>query len=222
MDAIAYKLIEMGVQKGDFIASSLPFFPEHIFLMYACFKIGAIFAPLDIRLKAPEVEQCLKLINAKMYFHLGQTDVADFGKLAKIVVDNCDFIKACIQFSDPDQINESSDICNVISAYEFASDAQELFRKVNTGKRKDLSQKLQEMSQALDERDGCSVVYTTGSTSGYPKPALLCHQGIIVNNLCIGLACDVQANRDHLVVNMPPSTCWGIDRTIYDRSFLGW
>lgn len=221
MDAIAYKLIDMGIKKGDFIASSLPFFPEHVFLMYACFKIGAIFAPLDIRLKAPEVERCLRLINAKMYFHLGETDIADFGKLAEVIMNNCDFIKTCVQFSQPDQINESNDITTVVSGFEFALDAQNLFRKVNMGERKDLATKLQEMTAAVNERDGCLVIYTTGSTSGYPKPALLCHQGITVQNLCMTQVGDLEQGKDAMLVNMPPSHVGGLTQQFMSTLFVG-
>jgi acyl-CoA synthetase (AMP-forming)/AMP-acid ligase II len=75
--AIAIKLTEMGLKKGDFLATSLPFLPEHIFLQYACFQIGVIHVPLDLRLKAPEVIRCLTLVKAKAYCHLGKTPNAD-------------------------------------------------------------------------------------------------------------------------------------------------
>ena len=37
-------------------------FPEHIALCYACLKIGAIFAPIDLRLKDHEVKRDLDKI----------------------------------------------------------------------------------------------------------------------------------------------------------------
>jgi fatty-acyl-CoA synthase len=63
--AFALKLLDMGLKKGDFLATSLPMLTEHIFLEYACFKIGVIFTPLDLRLKGPEVIRSLSLIKAK-------------------------------------------------------------------------------------------------------------------------------------------------------------
>jgi acyl-CoA synthetase (AMP-forming)/AMP-acid ligase II len=147
--------------------------------------------------------------------------VADFGKLAEIVINNCDFVQYCVQFSQPDQINESTDICTTISAFEFALEAQELFRKANTGERKDLAQKLQEMSQNVNEREGCIVIYTTGSTSGYPKPALLCHQGIVVNNLTMGSAGQMDPTGDIMVVNMPPSHVGGLTQQFMTCLFWG-
>ncbi len=221
MDAIAYKLVEMGIKKGDFVASSLPFFPEHVFIMYACFKIGAAFAPLDLRLKPSEIERCISLINARMYFHLGKTDIADFAKMSEAVMSDCDCIEHCIQFSNPDDINEGNDQCTVTSALEFALDARELLRKVHRGERKDLSDKLREMSEAVDERDGCLVIYTTGSTSGYPKPALLCHQGITVNNLCSALAYGFDGSEEVGLVNMPASHVGGLTQQFMTCVFVG-
>ena len=58
--AFAAKLLSMGIQKGDVVATTLVLLKEHVFLMYACYRIGAIIAPLDPRLKAHEVDQCFK------------------------------------------------------------------------------------------------------------------------------------------------------------------
>ena len=63
--ALALRLIEWGYGPGDYLATLLPLTVEHIFLEYACFKIGVIHAPLDMRLKADEVVRSLELIQAK-------------------------------------------------------------------------------------------------------------------------------------------------------------
>jgi len=47
IDLFALRLMSMGIGKGDRVASMLVLIPEHMMLMYACFKIGAIFCPLD-------------------------------------------------------------------------------------------------------------------------------------------------------------------------------
>ncbi len=68
--ALAAELLRRGFSKGDFLATSLPFTLEHIFLEYACFKIGVIHAPLDLRLRPPEVARCLGMIRPRGYFAL--------------------------------------------------------------------------------------------------------------------------------------------------------
>ncbi len=70
VDFFALKLLDMGIRKVDTIATLLVLLPEHIFLMYACFKIGAIIAPLDVRLQDDEVVRDIGKIKAKAFFFL--------------------------------------------------------------------------------------------------------------------------------------------------------
>jgi acyl-CoA synthetase (AMP-forming)/AMP-acid ligase II len=217
--AISLKLIEIGIGKGDFIATSLPFFPEHIFLMYGAFKIGAIIVPLDLRLKPNEVLRSVSSVNAKVYAHLGETDFAEFNKVAEAVRDNQDFIEYFIQFSVPDACIEETREEKVISAWEFAKDAEELYRQVNEGKKLDLKDKYDKMHRDIQGTDGCIVIYTTGST-GYPKPALLSHQGVTVQNICLALGFGMTEN-DSMLVNLPPSHVGGLTQQCMTPWYLG-
>ncbi|MCF2139874.1 MAG: acyl--CoA ligase [Candidatus Lokiarchaeota archaeon] len=218
--ALAFKLIDLGIQKGDFIATSLPFLPEHIFIQYACFKIGAIHVPLDIRLKPTEVVRCLSLVKAKMYFHLGETDVADFKSMVQIVRDNVDCVQYFIQFSKPDQLIEEAGEESVISAWSFAKSAHQLYMLIHQGKRQDLLETYEKMHSNIQETDGCQVIYTTGST-GYPKPALLSHQGITAQNLCMGWGFDLRYKDLVMLVNLPPSHVGGQAEQLITTFFFG-
>ena len=217
--SIAIKLISMDIKKGDYIATSLPFLPEHIFLQYACFKIGAIHVPLDIRLKPTEVIRSLTLVKAKMYFHLGDTDFADFAALAEMVRDNLDFVEFFVQFNKPDEIIEEIGTAKIISAWEFAKDAQDLTQKMKNGEIPELLKKFEDMHNNIQETDGCQVIYTTGST-GYPKPALLSHQGITTQNLCLCFCFNVDEN-DIMLVNLPPSHVGGQAEQLMSPFFVG-
>ena len=68
----ALKLIDLGIKKGDIISTQLALFPEHIALMYACMRIGAIFSPIDLRLKKEEVRRDLDKTQSKMFFFHGK------------------------------------------------------------------------------------------------------------------------------------------------------
>jgi len=212
--AIAMKLTEMGLKKGDFLATSLPFLPEHIFLEYACFQIGVVHVPLDLRLKPPEVIRCLTLVKAKAYCHLGMTPNADFGALGKAVRQSCSFVEHFIQFSKPDECNEGA-----ISAFTLAKDAEELMKKVLSGQAPELAKKYLEAKDSIVETDGCQVIYTTGST-GAPKPALLSHRGITSQNLTLGMGFDMTEN-DTMCVNLPPSHVGGQAEQLMTPWFFG-
>jgi len=101
--ALALNLLKAGYRPGDFLATMLPLLPEHICLEYACFKIGVIHAPLDLRLKAPEVIRSLLLIKARGFAHLGPVPAADFRELARTVQSRCPFVQHYLQFSAPEE-----------------------------------------------------------------------------------------------------------------------
>lgn len=196
--AFAAKLLALGIRKGDVVATALPLLKEHVFLMYACYRIGAIIAPLDLRLKAPEVDYCFSKMRPKIYFSLGKTEVADFRPiLTKMIkrhgTQNGGPCMHFVQFQkEADQIVEGA-----IGIVEFASDVKKIFIKSL------LTGKVKKAQRQVRARDPILIIFTTGST-GYPKPALLCSENILVQN--IGLTAGFEFGPGEvMLVNLPPS-----------------
>jgi acyl-CoA synthetase (AMP-forming)/AMP-acid ligase II len=197
--ALALKLIGLGFRPGDFLATSLPLLAEHVLLEYACFKIGVIHAPLDLRLKAPEVIRSLQLIEAKGFAFLGQTPIADFRALGQAVRQACPFVEHFIQFSAPSDLIEGA-----ISAPQMAAEAvAEAPEILLAGEKSPTWQAYEQAHGAVEPTDGAQVIYTTGST-GFPKPALLSHQNITVQNMCLAGAFEM-GEGSRMLVNLPPS-----------------
>jgi fatty-acyl-CoA synthase len=213
--ALAMLLLRMGYQKGDFLATSLPYLTEHIYLEYACFKIGAIHVPLDLRLKGPEVIRSLSLIQAKGYAFLGETPLADFRELGKAVMAHCPFVEHFIQFSTPEETIEGA-----ISVSSLAAEAQALGLEAarDPAGSAALAAYLQ-ATAAVEENDGAQVIFTTGST-GYPKPALLSHRNITCQNMCLGAAFDMGEDT-RMLVNLPPSHVGGQAEQLMTTFFYG-
>jgi fatty-acyl-CoA synthase len=213
--ALAMQLLKMGFRKGDFFATSLPFLTEHIYLEYACFKIGLIYTPLDLRLKGPEVIRSLALIQAKGYAFLGQTPVADFRELGKAVMAHCPFVEHLVQFSPPEETVEGA-----ISAFTLAAEAQAL--AVQAAQNPADSPALKAYVEAaadVGESDGAMVIFTTGST-GYPKPALLSHRNITCQNMCLGTAFGMD-EKTRMLVNLPPSHVGGQTEQFMTTLYFG-
>ena len=213
--ALALKMLRLGFGKGDFLATSLPFLPEHIFLQYACFKIGVIHAPLDLRLKAPEVIRCLSLIRAKGFAFLGRTPLADFSALGRAVKGNCPFAEIFIQFSPPEETLDFA-----VSAATLAQEAaEEAFAALSDPAQAHHLDAYQAATAAVAENDGAQVIYTTGST-GLPKPALLSHRNISVQNMCLGGAFGIMEGA-RMLVNLPPSHVGGQAEQLMTPFFWG-
>jgi len=72
-DRMAAGLLEVGIRSGDRIALHFVNRPELVLAYYACFKIGAVAVPLNVRLKGAELEYILQHSGARLY--LGQHDL---------------------------------------------------------------------------------------------------------------------------------------------------
>ncbi len=191
--AFAAKLLSLGIKKGDIVATSLPLLKEHIFLMYACYRIGAILAPLDLRLKAQEIDRNLTKIKPKIYFFLGKTERLDFRPLIAEVMNNHPECKYWVQFQkEPNLIMDGA-----IGIAEFAKGIKNTYIKAL------ITGKIKSAQKQVDKNDPCLIIFTTGST-GYPKPALLSHYNILIQN--IGLYVGFGMSKDDIMcVNLPPS-----------------
>ena len=105
--AFAAKLLSIGLKKGDIVATSLPLLKEHIFLMYACYRLGIIIAPLDLRLKTEEINRNFEKMKprVKAYFFLGKTPTVDFRPLIEEVMKNHrDTCKYWVQFQKEEDL----------------------------------------------------------------------------------------------------------------------
>jgi len=191
--AFAAKLLSMGIGKGDVVATTLVLLKEHVYLMYACFRIGAIIAPLDPRLKVSEVDYCFSQMKPKAYFFLGPTPNTDFSKIAAALMEkHSDYCKVWIQFTG-DKAIEGAQLVK-----DFAADIKKIYIVQGL-----LLGKVKKAQKKVKTKDPCLIIFTTGST-GKPKPALLCHEAILVQNinLMVGFA---MKESDRMVVNLPPS-----------------
>jgi acyl-CoA synthetase (AMP-forming)/AMP-acid ligase II len=197
--ALAGELLRMGFRKGDFLAASLPLANEHILLEYACFRLGVIHTPLDLRLNPAEVLRSLGLIRARGYVFPGKTAVADFAALGEAVRRHCDFVEHFIQLSP---LREC--IPGATSFFDVLARA---------------ASNPEPAGQDVTEFDGAQVIFTTGST-GSPKPALLSHRSITCQNLCLGKAFGFGPELKTLC-NLPASHVGGQAEILMTTLFTG-
>ncbi|MCP4021559.1 MAG: acyl--CoA ligase [Desulfobacteraceae bacterium] len=216
IDFFALKLLDLGIKKGDRVATQLVLLPEHMALMYACFKIGAIFAPLDVRLIENEVVRDINKIDAAAFFFLGDTPVKDFRKVGSAVKKGCPSVKHLVQFT-PDP-KPGDIIPGALGITRLMSKPRLIFLKL-----KDMiTGNLNTIYELLDKRTPALIIYTTGTT-GEPKPAVLCHENIIVQNRVLERGIDYKGKAQDIsiLVNLPPSHVGCITETFMTTMFMG-
>ncbi|MCL2156082.1 MAG: acyl--CoA ligase [Leptospirales bacterium] len=209
VSAFSAKLLSLGLKKGDIVATSLPMLKEHIYLIYACYRIGLIVAPLDLRLKTEEIVYCLEKIKPKAYFFLGKTPLADFRPMIQEVMKKTTGIKYWIQFQQEPELV----IDGAIGIKDFAKDIKKVFIKsLFTGS-------VKKARKLVDKRDPCLIIFTTGST-GSPKPGLMCHENISIQNIGLEVGFELSEN-DKMLVNLPPSHVGGLTEQLATTIFGG-
>lgn len=216
IDFFALRLLDMGIQKGDRVATQLVLVPEHMILMYACFKIGAIIAPLDVRLTEDEVVRDVNKIAPKAFFFLGETPIRDFRKVGQAVKKGCPGVAHLVQFTPNPKPSDLLDGAMAIT--DMMNKKRLVWLKI-----KDMVKgRLKRIYQGITTRTPCLIIYTTGTT-GAPKPAVLCHENIIVQNqiLARGFGSEVSHDNFTCLVNLPPSHVGCVTETFMTTLFLG-
>ncbi|OQX96900.1 MAG: AMP-dependent synthetase [Bacteroidetes bacterium 4572_117] len=212
-DFFALRLLDMGIKKGDIIATQLALFPEHVALMYACLKIGAIFSPIDLRLKKEEVRRDLDKTKPKMFFFLGKTPIIDFNEIGEYVRDNCKYINYMVQvLADP---TKETPIKGALTIQAMMSKPKLVWLKI-----KDVfTGGLNKIYKTIDTKMPAIIIFTTGTT-GTPKPALMSHENIIVQNEVLRKGAQMDEN-NRTLVNLPPSHVGCITETLLTTLYIG-
>jgi acyl-CoA synthetase (AMP-forming)/AMP-acid ligase II len=213
IDFFALRLLDAGIKRGDRVATQLPTLPEHFALMYACFAVGAIAAPLDLRLQNDEVTRDLAKIEPKAFFFLGETPVRNFREVGTAVRQACPYIDHLVQFTPGAKGETLAD--GAVSITDFMAKGRLILLKLGNL----FTKRLAKARDGARPTDPALIIYTTGTT-GEPKPAVLSHENILVQNEVlrrgVGLAGDTS-----ILVNLPPSHVAGTSEAPMTTWYVG-
>ncbi|HEY1208230.1 MAG TPA: class I adenylate-forming enzyme family protein [Terracidiphilus sp.] len=203
--AMATELLRMGFAKGDYLVTLLPLTVDHVLLEYSCFKIGVIVAPLDLRMSPAEVMRALEILRPRGFASLGPTAPLDLRPLWKAIQTQCKWIQHFIVVDSEEEIAGTQSFASVAEAASHAATAEG--SAVLAG-------------ITVNEDDGALVIFTTGST-GSPKPALLSHRNITVQNMCISGVFFGGDRGTRTLVNLPASHVGGQTEAMMSTFFGG-
>ena len=160
-NAVANYLTQSGLGPGDHVALSCPNLPYFPMVYYGILKAGCVVVPLNVLLKAPEIEYHLDDSNAKAYFVFEGTDelpMAKAGAAAFEKVDACEHL--VVMTADP---ASSSPIDGATTLGQILHSQPKTFELVPR--------------QATDT---AVILYTSGTT-GRPKGAELSQLNMALN-----------------------------------------
>ena len=189
--AVALHLLRLGFRKGDTFATVLPLTSEHLFLEYACFKLGVIFVPLDLRLPAAEILRSLLLVSASGFAFVKIPGINDLHEFCSQMAGQRPTLRVLLQFAGANDCAQGVTPMGVFMAEVMQAAKNDAL--------------ISEFRRAeVDENNGALVIFTTGST-GSPKPALLSHRNASCQAMCISQALLRGGNDLVTLVNLPPS-----------------
>lgn len=156
-----------------------------------------IVAPLDLRLSTAEVIRALEILRPRGFFGLGVRGPFDPRETWRAAQAQCPSVQHFITVDSTEPIPGTR---------SFASIAEQAWRSVTEemSARDAGSAALAEITSDITEEDGALVIFTTGST-GSPKPALLSHRNITVQNMCLSGAFFGGDRGTRTLVNLPSS-----------------
>jgi acyl-CoA synthetase (AMP-forming)/AMP-acid ligase II len=195
--ALAAELLRLGFRKGDFLLTLLPMTVEHVLLEYACFRVGVIVAPLDLRLSPAEVVRAARILSPRGLVAMAAAPPFDLPAIWRAVFAEAPPIEHCYAEGPAGSIEGALPLDTLLAAAMRGFDpAFELTEEDRAA--------LDRADAAITPDDGALVIFTTGST-GSPKPALLSHRNITAQNLCLCGAFFAGDSGRSALVNLPPS-----------------
>ncbi len=160
-DDVSYGLLQLGVKKGDTVASICNNRPEWNFLDMGIMQIGAIHVPIYPTISDGDYKYILNHAEVKAIFVAGEEQ---YGKVEHLLPDSC-----CIEH------------VYSVKAMEGLPSLQHL-REL--GRANPAPEKVKEMKDATGWDDLATMIYTSGTT-GNPKGVMLSHGNIITNVMSI-------------------------------------
>lgn len=161
VNQVANALLDMGITRGDAVALSCPNIPFFPIVYYGVLKAGATIVPLNVLLKATEIQYHLEDSGAKAYFCFEGNAGLPVGKMG---LEAFEQVPACEHFTLlMPSLSDTSSLDGVQSLGELIADKPTTFDTVD-----------------CQDDDSAVVLYTSGTT-GQPKGAELTHYNMRMN-----------------------------------------
>ena len=174
----AFGLLELGIQKGDKIATISHNRPEWNFIDMGMSMIGVIHVPLYTSLNLTEYTEVIHHCDAKMII------ISDKQLHSKIttIVDQCPLVEKIYTFDEIDGVPNWLEIV-----------------ELGKNNRSKWEHKMEEIKNSISPKDCVSLIYTSGTT-GTPKGVMLSHENLVQNFLAAAKVFQLTADQRYLSI----------------------
>lgn len=155
---ISYGLLQLGIKKGDCIATITPNRPEWNFLDMAIMQIGAIHVAIYPTISESDYNYILHHANVKLIFVFGWELLRKINNIIEGIPELTDKVYTLRNLRGYRHLNEV----------------------IELGRANPCPQYLQEIKDSITPDDVVSLVYTSGTT-GNPKGVMLTHENFLTN-----------------------------------------
>jgi long-chain acyl-CoA synthetase len=156
---LSYGFINLGIQKGDRIATITNNRPEWNFTDMAIMQTGAYHIPIYPTISPADYEYIFNHAQVKYVFIAGK----ELYHKIKDIIPNCPSVKQVFSFSEHEELSHYEQI-------------------MNEGKQNPQAEKLETIKNSINTNDIATIIYTSGTT-GVMKGVMLSHLNIISNFL---------------------------------------
>ena len=178
-NCIANALTKRGIKKGDTAGIVLENSAEWVIAWFACQKLGVVFVPLHVRLRAEELVESMRMVQCKLLF-FGESLHEKAKEICKSYEDLQ--IKICVGAPD--------------SAYPYSSEYslswEDLLRE---GDEREAQIKL--------ENDSPAVVLFTSGTTGAPKGVVRTQEQVVLHGMTLAMENNHPGVRDVMLSTAP-------------------
>ena len=169
VDRFSKGLIQLGVQKGDMIATIIGNCPEWNIIDMALMQIGAIQIPIYPNISRPNYDYIFKETQVK-YIFVQNNEIYD---RIKLTAKNFSSIKEIYAIEKTFAVKSWKEILILGDKYKGES--------------------INKYKQKIKSEDTATIIYTSGTT-GKPKGVMLSHQNFISNFLTCSSIADLNPN----------------------------
>lgn len=155
---ISYGLLQLGIQKGDCIATITPNRPEWNLLDMAIMQIGAVHVAIYPTISESDYDYILHHAAIKMVFVFGWELLRKINNIIEGIP----------------ELNDKVYTLRNLRGYRHLNEVIEL------GRANPCPQYLKEIKDSITPHDTVSIVYTSGTT-GNPKGVMLTHENFLTN-----------------------------------------